>query len=84
MTSVPCVTFWSTLRIVWITRGKPIWGRGAALKRFETLHQGTWKLNPDRAEMRVIILGDTSAQLFVPNTFNIGAKGSLLPIWCCS
>jgi ketosteroid isomerase-like protein len=29
---------------LWVTRGAPIWGRDAALKRFETLYQGTWKL----------------------------------------
>ena len=31
---------------LWVTRGAPIWGRDAALKRFETLYQGTWKLRP--------------------------------------
>jgi hypothetical protein len=27
-------------QFLWITRGTPIWGRDAALKRFETLYQG--------------------------------------------
>jgi ketosteroid isomerase-like protein len=28
-------------QFLWITRGAPIWGREAALKRFEALYQGT-------------------------------------------
>jgi ketosteroid isomerase-like protein len=60
---------------LWITRGTPIWGREAALKRFETLYQGTWKLSPDLPALKVMVLSDTAAQLFVPITFNIGAQG---------
>ena len=26
---------------LWVTRGAPIWGRDAAMKRFEALYQGT-------------------------------------------
>jgi ketosteroid isomerase-like protein len=33
-------------QFLWITRGTPIWGRDAALKRFETLYQGSWFLEP--------------------------------------
>src|SRR4051794_26543253 len=33
---------------LWITRGAPIWGRDAALKRFEALYQGTWSLDPNQ------------------------------------
>ena len=58
---------------LWITRGAPIWGREAALKRFETLYQGTWKLSPDLSNLRVMFLSDSTAQLFVPIVFNIGA-----------
>ena len=64
---------------LWITRGTPVWGRDAALKRFETLYQGTWKLSPDTAGLKVIILGDTTAQLFVPIMFNIGPAGQPAP-----
>ena len=28
-------------QFLWITRGIPIWGRDAALKRFDVLYQGT-------------------------------------------
>ena len=51
---------------LWVTRGLPVWGRDAALKRFETLYQGTWKLSPDTANLKVVLVTDTTAQLFVP------------------
>ena len=64
---------------LWVTRGVPIWGRDAALKRFETLYQGTWKLSPDTANLKVVLVTDTTAQLFVPITFNIGPSGQPAP-----
>ena len=64
---------------LWITRGAAIWGRDAALKRFETLYQGTWKLSPDTAGLKVIVLSDTTAQLYVPIVFNIGPAGQAAP-----
>src|SRR6516164_259521 len=62
---------WDSPNFLWVTRGTPIWGRDAALKRFETLYQGTWKLSPDTSNFKVITLTDTSAQLFVSIMFNI-------------
>lgn len=64
---------------LWVTRGAPIWGREAALKRFETLYQGTWKLSPDTSNLKVVLLSDTTAQLFVPVMFNIGPAGQTAP-----
>ena len=60
---------------LWITRGTPIWGADAALKRFAALYEGTWHLDPDRATMKVVSLGERAAQLYVPITFTIGASG---------
>ena len=70
---------WDSPNFLWVTRGTPIWGRDAALKRFETLYQGTWKLSPDTSNFKVITLTDTSAQLFVPIMFNIGPVGQRAP-----
>ena len=64
---------------LWVTRGAPIWGRDAALKRFETLYQGTWKLSPDTLNLKVLVLSDTTAQLFVPITFNSAPPGQPAP-----
>jgi uncharacterized protein (TIGR02246 family) len=64
---------------LWVTRGAAIWGRDAALKRFEKLYQGTWKLSPDMSALKVIVLGEKTAQLFVPTVFNIGPAGQPAP-----
>ena len=60
---------------LWITRGVPIWGREAALKRFAALYGGTWRLDPEVAELKVTILDDAAAQIYVPVMFSIGAPG---------
>ena len=44
---------WDSPDFLWITRGAPIWGRDAALKRFEALYHGTWKLSPDTSKLKV-------------------------------
>lgn len=64
---------------LWVTRGAPIWGRDAALKRFEALYQGTWKLSPDIANLKAVLVSETTAQLYVPITFNIGPPGQPAP-----
>jgi len=60
---------------LWITRGTPIWGREAALKRFEALYKGTWRLEPDMAALRVMMVGDNATHVYVPIVFTIGAAG---------
>ncbi|WP_046867197.1 nuclear transport factor 2 family protein [Microvirga massiliensis] len=60
---------------LWITRGAPIWGREAALKRFEALYQGTWSLDSKTDELKVIELQPGVAQLYVPITFMIAPAG---------
>jgi hypothetical protein len=70
---------WDSPEFLWITRGVPIWGRDAALKRFESLYQGTWKLSPDTSNLKVVALTDATAQLFVPIMFNIGPPGQAAP-----
>lgn len=59
---------------LWITRGNAVWGRPEALKRFEALYNGTWRLEPDMASFRVVFVNATSAQIFVPVAFSIGPK----------
>jgi ketosteroid isomerase-like protein len=60
---------------LWITRGTPVWGADAAIKRFATLYQGTWRLAPEPANLKVTMLGDGVAQVYVPIMFTIGAPG---------
>ncbi len=60
---------------LWITRGAAIWGRPEALKRFESLYAGTWKLAPLMAEFKVTVVTAEMAQLYVPVDFAIGPAG---------
>ncbi len=60
---------------LWITRGTPEWGPDAALKRFNALYEGTWKLDPEFSNLKVIMIGDSVAQIYVPIIFTVGAPG---------
>jgi uncharacterized protein (TIGR02246 family) len=63
-------------QFLWITRGSPVWGHDAAIKRFEALYQGTWSLDPKMDELKVVELQPGAvAQLYVPITFMIGPAG---------
>ena len=64
---------------LWVTRGAPVWGRDAALQRFESLYLGTWKLSPDMQNLKTVLVSETTAQLYVPITFNVGAPGQPAP-----
>ena len=60
---------------LWITRGTTIWGRDAAMKRFETYYQGTWRLSLDSSSLKILMLGDSAAQLYAAILFTTGAPG---------
>ena len=60
---------------LWITRGTPVWGPEAALKRFTALYEGTWRLEPEASGLKVMMIGDGAAQVYVPIVFTIGAAG---------
>jgi ketosteroid isomerase-like protein len=60
---------------LWITRGTPIWGHDAALKRFTTLYEGTWRLDPEPSGLKITLIGNGVAQIYVPIIFTIGAAG---------
>jgi hypothetical protein len=60
---------------LWITRGAPVWGQDAALKRFASLYEGTWRLDPELTSLKVIFIGESVAQVYVPITFAIGETG---------
>ena len=60
---------------LWITRGTPVWGHDAALKRFAALYEGTWRLEPDSSGLKVTMIGEGIAQIYVPIVFTIGTPG---------
>ena len=66
---------WDSPQFLWITRGAPIWGRQPALTRFEALYRGTWRLEPALSDLRITLVADGVAQIYVPIMFTIGAPG---------
>jgi ketosteroid isomerase-like protein len=60
---------------LWITRGTPIWGHDSALKHFTALYDGTWRLDPEPSGLKITMIGDGVAQIYVPIIFTIGAPG---------
>ena len=62
--------------LLWITRGAAIWGRDAALQRFEALYRGTWKLEPDYSGFKLTELGPDAFAVYLPIIFTIGAPGA--------
>ena len=45
------------------------------MKRFAGLFQGTWQLALDLSGLKVMMMGENAAQLFVPIVFTIGTTG---------
>jgi ketosteroid isomerase-like protein len=60
---------------LWITRGTPVWGYDAALKRFAALYEGTWRLDLEPSDLKITMIADGVAQIYVPIIFTIGAAG---------
>jgi len=62
--------------LLWISRGKPIWGREAALKNLEERYKGTWKIDVDKKELRVISVSRRVAQVYAPTQLSVGEPGA--------
>jgi uncharacterized protein (TIGR02246 family) len=62
--------------LLWISRGKPIWGREAALKNLEERYKGTWRIDVDRKELRVISVSRRVAQVYAPTQITVGDPGT--------
>lgn len=62
-------------QFLWITRGTAVWGRDAALQRFAKLYEGTWRLDPEPASVRVVPISNDVAQLHAAVLYTIGAPG---------
>lgn len=61
---------------LWISRGNPIWGREAALKSLEERYKGTWRIDADRKEVRVISVSRRVAQVFAQTQLTVGESGA--------
>lgn len=62
--------------MLWISRGKPIWGKDAALKSLEERYKGTWKIDVDKRELRVISVSRRVAQVYAPTELSVGEPGA--------
>jgi uncharacterized protein (TIGR02246 family) len=62
--------------MLWISRGKPIWGRDAALKTLEERYKGTWKIEVDKKELRVISVSRRVAQVYAQTLLSAGEPGA--------
>jgi uncharacterized protein (TIGR02246 family) len=62
--------------LLWISRGKPIWGREAALKTLEERYKGTWKIEVDKKELRVISVSRRVAQVYAQTQLSAGEPGA--------
>jgi uncharacterized protein (TIGR02246 family) len=62
--------------MLWISRGKPVWGRDAALKNLEERYKGTWKIDVDKRELRVISVSRRVAQVYAPTELSVGEPGA--------
>jgi Domain of unknown function (DUF4440) len=60
---------------LWISRGKPLWGREAALKGFEERYKGTWFIEVDRSDLRVISVSRRVAQVYARTQLTVGDPG---------
>jgi hypothetical protein len=55
--------------------GPAVWGSDPALKRFTAIYEGTWRLDPETSSLKIMMLGNSAAQIYVPIMFTIGAPG---------
>ena len=62
--------------MLWISRGRPIWGREAALKTLEDRYKGTWKIEVDKKELRVISVSRRVAQVYAQTQLSSGEPGA--------
>ena len=60
---------------LWISRGRPLWGRDAALKSLEERYKGTWHIDVDRKEFRVVSVSRRVAQVYAQTQLTVGDPG---------
>lgn len=60
---------------LWISDGKPLWGRDEMITRLSSFQKSeVWRVEPEYAASRVIVLDDTSAVLHIPLVLVVGSK----------
>ena len=60
---------------LWISDGRPVWGREAMLKRMEEFQSAeVWRVEPDYGASQVILLDQDTAVFHVPLLLVLGSK----------
>jgi ketosteroid isomerase-like protein len=62
--------------VLLITRGKAVWGRDEILKNLEARYKGTWLLEPERKEFRMIPVSRRVVQVYAPTQLAVGEPGA--------
>lgn len=66
---------WDAPGFVWISDGKPFWGREALIERMSAFQKAEiWSVSPDRSRARVVEVGPMSAVLYQPLRLTLGSK----------
>lgn len=64
---------WDSPNFVWISDGKPFWGREALIERMSAFQKAeVWTVTPDRARARVVEVSPLSAVLYQPLNLTLG------------
>jgi len=58
-----------------VARAYRFWGRGAVIDHFRDVFAGTWRFEPDEAEIRILPLGPDTAHIFAPTRITAGPAG---------
>ncbi len=58
-----------------VARAYRFWGREAVMDHFRTVFAGTWRFEPDEAEISIIPLGADAAHIYAPTRITVGAAG---------
>lgn len=68
------LTLWDQPDFLWVSDGRSVWGREAALARMAGFQQApVWRVEPDLAQARPVVLDAGAGYLHLPLTLVIGA-----------
>ena len=60
---------------LWISDGRPVWGRDAMLERMAGFQKAeVWRVEPEYAASKVIVLDDDTAVFHIPLLLVLGSK----------
>jgi ketosteroid isomerase-like protein len=61
--------------VAFVARAYRFWGRDAVMEHFRKTFAGTWTMQPDTNEIRIVPITGDVAQIYAPCSITIGASG---------